>query len=179
MLLNKIVFLTALLLSSEALSQVYRCTGDNGQKVFSNLPCGPDAHQIPALDLTPTSGGTLGVQPGQRSLGHSAGGNAGRPLDKQLITTRYQDLRSIVNRLVGSDQPALRDRLRSEIQRNESRALRANLLHPDWNVINGRYDERLEQIQRQHLGDNVNLARAWIRLEAERDAALFLLAPGS
>ncbi|KGK40905.1 hypothetical protein LH51_18760 [Nitrincola sp. A-D6] len=175
MLLNRIVFLFALLVSTQALSQVYRCTGDNGQKVFSSLPCGPDAHQIPALELTPTSGGSLGVQQGQRSLSPGNARNAGRPLDKQLITTRYQDLRSIVNRLVGSDQPALRDRLRNEIQRNEVRALRAEVLHPDWNVINGRYDERLEQIQRQHLGDNVNLARAWIRLEAERDAALFLL----
>ncbi|WP_417585939.1 DUF4124 domain-containing protein [Nitrincola sp.] len=177
MLLNKIVFLVALLVSTEALSQIYRCTGENGQKVFSNLPCGPDAHQIPTLDLTPTSGGTLGVQQGPRSLSPNHTRHTGRPLDKQLITTRYQDLRSIVNRLVGSDQPALRDRLRNEIQRNEVRALRAEVLHPDWNVINGRYDERLERIQRQHLGDNVNLARAWIQLEAERDAALFLLAP--
>lgn len=180
---NKIVFLVALLASSQALSQVYQCTGDEGRKVFSSSPCGPDAHQLSEQELTPTSGGLLGV-PRQHSgltsdspAGFSVG-QTGQPVDKQKIATRYADLSSIVDWLIGNHQPALLQGFMNDIRFNQARAMRAEGIRPNENAINIRFDEQLEQLQRQHLGDSVNLARAWISLEAERDTALYLFNTG-
>ena len=182
MLLNKIVFWVAVLAATPAFSQVYRCTGDGGQKVFSSSPCGSDAEQLSAEELTPTSGGTLGVPQKQPEMDYQntdsyGASQSGQSLDRQLIAKRYEDLGSIVDWLVGSDKPALRERLGNEIQLNRARAMRADALHPDWREINVRFDERLEEIQRNHFDDNASLASEWIKLEAERDAAMLLFTP--
>lgn len=176
MLLNKIVFWVAVLAATPAFSQVYRCTGADGQKVFSSSPCGADAEQLSAEELTPTRGGTLGVPQKQPEPDFRHPPGDGIP-DKQLIAKRYDDLSSIIDWLVGRDKPELRERLANEVQLNRARAMRAEALHPDWREINARHDEQLEEIQRYYFDDNASLAREWVKLEAERDAAMLLFTP--
>lgn len=176
MLLNKIVFWIAVLAATPAFSQVYRCTGEDGRQVFSSAPCGSDAEQLSEEELTPTSGGTLGVpqkQP-EPDFNHSP---SDQVPNKQLIAKRYDDLSSIIDWLVGRDDPELSKRLANEVQLNRARAIRAEALHPDWREINARHDEQLEEIQRYYFNDNASLAREWVKLEAERDAAMLLYTP--
>lgn len=175
--------LTFLLLSSIATAQIFRCDAPDGRKIFSSTPCGIDAKLLSNEELTPNSGGNLGAssQTSQMPNHNSQTSNTNnqryqRPVDSQLITSRYDELSRIVTRLVGIENSKS---LQQRINTNKARALRATSMNANASQINARFDAELENIRRIHLGNNSRMASEWIRVEADRDTALFGLTPAS
>lgn len=169
------------LISSDSMGQVYRCDGADGRKIFSNTPCGNDARAMSHEELTPNSGGSLGVSrhsnlrtnTSDPSFSQRQDSNP-RPIDSQLITSRYDELSRIVTRLVGVENSKP---YQQRIHANRTRALRATRINANASQINARFDAQLEEIRRIHLGNHSRMASEWIRVEAERDTALFGLPP--
>ena len=171
-----------LLLSSPTTAQIFRCDAPDGRKIFSSSPCGNDARQLSNEELTPNSGGNLGASSGQRNQlpnhnSQTSTTNSQRNLrtvDTQLITSRYDELSRIVTRLVGIENSKS---LQQRINANRARALRATSMNANASQINARFDAELENIRRVNLGNNSRMASEWIRVEADRDTALFGLRP--
>ena len=169
------------LYSSHGMAQIFRCDGPDGRKIFSSSPCGNDARQLSNEDLIPNSGGNLGASTHRNHLANH--NNLTSPsyrnrnlvsLDSQLITSRYDELSRIVTRLVGIENSRP---FQQRINANKARALKATRMNENASQINARFDAELEEIRRIHLGNNVRMANEWIRVEADRDTALFGLVP--
>ena len=172
-----------LLFSSQTTAQIFRCDAPDGRKIFSSTPCGSDSRQLSNEELTPNSGGNLGASgqrnqvPNNNSQTSTANSQRNaRPIDTQLITSRYDELSRIVTRLVGIENSKS---LQQRINANRARALRATTMNANASQINARFDAELENIRRIHLGNNSRMASEWIRVEADRDTALFGLTPTS
>lgn len=169
------------LFSSQAMAQIFSCDSSDGHKIFSSKPCGNNSRQISNEELTPNSGGNLGASSQRNQLpNHNSQTSTTnnqrnlRSFDSQLITSRYDELSRIVTRLVGVENSKS---LQQRISANKVRALRATSMNANTSQINARFDAELEDIRRIHLGNNSRMASEWIRVEAERDTALFGLTP--
>ncbi len=163
----------ALCCSQPTVAGVYKCTGQDGRKIFSSSPCSKNAQYIPNRDLRANR---IDLAPDKPKDSEKQGKKASQPeleVNKEAIKSRYKDLRALTRRLIGYENQPLLKRINKRIDANLRRALSAKSVSPEKRAIHRQYNEEAAEAKRRYLTNHASMAEALVTIEAERDEALY------